>query len=160
MKAKPGIAAERLADLATEAKSEGKQEIAEVILKVKAENEHGDNLKGLKKAKQAEMKSTYAYLLNKEEKDEDVSSLNIFGLRLMILHRLNTLMPKECEKCLKDHTPDREEIPKVICIRCDHKACPECFSEPMAGWVYVCQPCKKVVKDDLGVNRLEEKHFS
>ena len=29
----------------------------------------------------------------------------------------------------------------------------------MDGWVYVCQPCKKVVKDDLGVNRLEDKHF-
>ena len=77
----------------------------------------------------------------------------------MILHRLNTLMPKECEKCLKDHTPNREEMPKVMCITCDHQACPGCFSEPMDGWVYVCQPCKKVVKDDLGVNRLEDKHF-
>ena len=77
----------------------------------------------------------------------------------MILHRLNTLMPMECEKCLKDHTPDREEMPKVMCITCDHQACPGCFSEPMDGWVYVCQPCKKVVKDDLGVGRLEDKHY-
>ena len=159
MKAKPSSAAERLADLATRAKEDGKQEIAGIILKVKAEKEPDDNLKGLKNAKKTELASTYAYLLNKEEKDKEVSSLNVDGLRLMILHRLNTLMPKECEKCLKDHTPDREDIPKVICIRCDHKACPECFSEPMDGWVYVCQPCKKVVKDDLGVNRLEEKHF-
>ena len=159
MKAKPGSAAERLADLATSAKGDGKQEIAEVILKVKAEKEPVDNLKGLKNAKKTELASTYAYLLNKEEKDKEVSCLNVDGLRLMILHRLNTLMPKECEKCLKDHTPDREEMPKVMCITCDHQACPGCFSEPMDGWVYVCQPCKKVVKDDLGVNRLEDKHF-
>ena len=161
MRAKPGHAAERLAELATKAIAEGKKDVADVILKVKAEKEHDENLKGLKKANKPEMVSTYAYLTNKEEKDKEVCSLNVVGLRLMIIHRLTTLMPKECEKCLKDHTQDREEIPKVACLRCDRPACPECFSEPMGhdSWVYVCQPCKKVVKDDLGVNRLEEKHF-
>ena len=161
MKAKPGIAAERLAELATKAKTDGKKDIADVILKVKAEKEHVDNLKGLGKAKQPELASTYAYLMNKERKDEEVSGLTVAGLRLMILHRLNTLMPKECEKCLKDHTQDREEIPKVVCLRCEHQACPECFPESMGydSWVYVCQPCKKVVKGDLGLHRLEEKHF-
>ena len=159
MKPKPSTAAERLADLATNAKADGKQEIAEVILKVKAEKETEENLKGLKNAKKAELVSTYAYLIDKEEKDKEVSSLTVDGLKSMILHRLNTLMPKECEKCRKDHTQDREEIPKVTCLRCDHQACPECFSEPKDGWVYVCQPCKKVVKDDLGLNRLGEKHL-
>ena len=109
MKAKPSSAAERLADLATRAKEDGKHEIAGIILKVKAEKEPDDNLKGLKNAKMTELASTYAYLLNKEEKDKEVSCLKVDGLRLMILHRLNTLMPKECEKCLKDHTPDRRD---------------------------------------------------
>ena len=53
MKPKPSTAAERLADLATNAKADGKQEIAEVILKVKAEKETEENLKGLKNAKKA-----------------------------------------------------------------------------------------------------------
>ena len=161
MRAKPGIAAERLAQLATKAKEDGKGDIADVILKVKAEKEHVDNLKGLKKAKQADLASTFAYLMNKMKNDEEVSSLTVDGLRLMILHRLNVLMPKECEKCLKDHTQDREETPKVVCLRCDHQACPDCFPESMGhdSWVYVCRPCKKVVKGDLGLNRLEEKHF-
>ena len=163
MKPKPTSAAERLAELATEAKSEGLDDVSHIIYQVKAGEEPEENLKALVrfKAKKEVWAATYAFLLNCEKKDEEVSMLNLDGLRLMILHRLRTLMPKECGKCLKNHTQDRQDRPKVICLRCDHPACPECFSEPvdLNTWVYVCQPCQKVVKDDLGVGRLEDKHF-
>ena len=162
MKPKPTFAAERLAQLATEANNEGLDNVSRIIMKVKAGEEHGENLKALdKQTLKDELAATYAYLSNCEKKDKEVSMLNKEGLKLMILHQLRTLMPRQCGKCLKDHTQDRLEKPKVTCLRCDHPACPECFSEPVGlnTWVYVCQPCQKVVKDDLGVGRLEEKHF-
>ena len=112
------------------------------------------------KGKKEELVSTYAYLINKDEKDEEVACLKPEGLKLMIIHRLTTLMPFQCGKCLREYCQERQENSKVTCLRCDQPACPDCFPDPIGqDLVYLCQPCKKVVKDDLGVNRLEEKHF-
>ena len=160
MKAKPTNAAQRLVELGTNAKSEGKDRVAEMIFNVKAGTDPDQQLRSLK-GKKEELVSTYAYLINKDEKDKEVTCLKPDGLKLMIIHRLNTLMPIECGKCLKDYCQEREENSKVICLRCDQPACPECYPDLLGhdNLVYLCQPCRKVVKNDLGVNRLEEKHF-
>ena len=152
MREKPKNAAERLADLGTEAKREGKDRVGETILSVKYGKGHEQQVKSLK-GKKEELVSTY-------EKDEEVACLKPEGLKLMIIHRLTTLMPFQCGKCLRDYFQERQENSKVTCLRCDQPACPDCFPDPIGqDLVYLCQPCKKVVKDDLGVNRLEEKHF-
>ena len=159
MREKPKNAAERLADLGTEAKREGKDRVGETILSVKYGKGHEQQVRSLK-GKKEELVSTYAYLINKDEKDEEVACLKPEGLKLMIIHRLTALMPFQCGKCLRDYCQERQENSKVTCLRCDQPACPYCFPDPVGqDLVYLCQPCKKVVKDDLGVNRLEEKHF-
>ena len=159
MREKPTNAAQRLADLGTEAKREGKDRVAETILSVKYGKGHEQQVRSLK-GKKEELVSTYAYLINKDEKDEEVACLKPEGLKLMIIHRLTTLMPFQCGKCLREYCQERQENSKVTCLRCDQPACPDCFPDPIGqDLVYLCQPCKKVVKDDLGVNRLEEKHF-
>ena len=159
MREKPTNAAQRLADLGTEAKREGKDRVAETILSVKYGKGHEQQVRSLK-GKKEELVSTYAYLINKDEKDEEVACLKPEGLKLMIIHRLTTLMPFQCGKCLRDYCQERQENSKVTCLRCDQPACPYCFPDPVGqDLVYLCQPSKKVVKDDLGVNRLEEKHF-
>ena len=159
MREKPTNAAQRLADLGTEAKREGKDRVGETILSVKYGKGHEQQVRSLK-GKKEELVSTYAYLINKDEKDEEVACLKPEGLKLMIIHRLTTLMPFQCGKCLRDYCQERQENSKVTCLRCDQPACPYCFPDPVGqDLVYLCQPCKKVVKDDLGVNRLEEKHF-
>ena len=159
MREKPTNAAQRLADLGTEAKREGKDRVGETILSVKYGKGHEQQVRSLK-GKKEELVSTYAYLINKDEKDEEVACLKPEGLKLMIIHRLTTLMPFQCGKCLRDYCQERQENSKVTCLRCDQPACPDCFPDPIGqDLVYLCQPCKKVVKDDLGVNRLEEKHF-
>ena len=159
MREKPKNAAERLADLGTEAKREGKDRVGETILSVKYGKGHEQQVRSLK-GKKEELVSTYAYLINKDEKDEEVACLKPEGLKLMIIHRLTTLMPFQCGKCLREYCQERQENSKVTCLRCDQPACPDCFPDPIGqDLVYLCQPSKKVVKDDLGVNRLEEKHF-
>ena len=139
--------------------------MAAVILLVKSEQEHGANVKNLKSgpgARRGPLAGTYAYLMNQKETDKEVSRLNVEGLRLMILHRLNTLMPQGCKKCRKDHYLMVSEKPGVTCLRCDQPACKDCYTDypGIDTWEYVCSPCKKVVKSDLGEGRLEpEKHI-
>ena len=77
MKPKPLSAAERLADLATEAKNEGLDDVSHIIYQVKAGEKPEENLKALVKAKAKKdvLVATYAFLLNREKKDEEVSML-------------------------------------------------------------------------------------
>ena len=125
---------------------------------MKGDTRHLDNVKNLKTgagAKRGALERTYAYLIGKKV-EEEIAKLNVEGLREMILHTLNTLMPQGCKRCLTDHYRMLDEVPKVTCLRCDMPACPSCYTEPSLGWVYVCSPCTKVVSDDLGVGGLEE----
>ena len=160
---KPSDAAQRLADLGTEANSEGHKEVAAVLFSVKGDvDEYVDNLKNLRSgpgSKRGALEKTYAYLIRKKVEDEEVARLNVEGLREMILHTLNTLMPQHCRGCRKDHYRRLEEEPMVSCLRCDKPACSSCYKEHNPGWQYVCSPCAKVVSDDLGLGRLEEKHL-
>ena len=160
---KPSDAAQRLADLGTEANSEGQEEVAAVIFSVKGDvDEYVDNLKNLRSGpglKRGALEKTYAYLIRKKVEDEEVARLNVEGLREMILHTLNTLMPQYCRGCRKDHYRRLQEEPIVSCLRCDKPACTSCYKETNPGWQYICSPCAKVVSDDLGLGRLEEKHL-
>ena len=59
MREKPTNAAQRLADLGTEAKREGKDRVAETILSVKYGKGHEQQVRSLK-GKKEELVSTYA----------------------------------------------------------------------------------------------------
>ena len=100
-KKKPSHAAQRLADLGTEAVAGGHEDVAQVIFLVKGDQEHPDNIKNLKKdagAKRSHLEKTYAYLIGSKVEEEEVVRLNVEGLREMILHQLNILMPQQCKK--------------------------------------------------------------
>ena len=113
---KPSDAAQRIAELGTEAAAAGPEEVAQVIFKVKGDAEHPDNIKNLSSGpvvKRGFLEKTYVYLVKKEVEDDEVARLNVEGLRVMILHQLNTLMPQQCKRCLVDHYLMVEETPKV-----------------------------------------------
>ena len=47
-----------------------------------------------------------------------MARLKVEGLREMILHRLNTLMPQQCKMCLKNYYLMIKEQAVVSCLRC------------------------------------------
>ena len=78
-----------LIKLATEAASIKLDVVAETLYKIKTRDSRTQNVKNLgNKAKQNELALTYAFLMNTEEKDEEVTKFNMIGLQNMIMNRL------------------------------------------------------------------------
>ena len=66
---------------------------------------------------------------------------------------------KQFLECHPNYNLMVDESPKVTCLRCDAPACPSCYTDRSLDWVYICHPCNKVVREDLGLGRLEDKHL-
>ena len=147
-----------LTKIATEASGMELDEVKKTLFKVKAgdlANNSTENLKGTRD----ELSKLYAFLIDKEEKDEDVTKFKMEGLKTMIIHRLKQLMPVGCPKCNTVYVNDRQEAPQVTCRRCGIGACPECFTseERRNKWTYLCRCCDEAVVHMMGEESLAGK---
>ena len=151
-----------LIKLATEAASIKLDVVAETLYKIKARDSRTQNVKNLgNKAKQNELALTYAFLMNTEEKDEEVTKFNMIGLQNMIMNRVKQLMPVGCPKCNQVYVNERQGAPQVTCRMCGVGACPDCFSseERKNRWTFLCRSCDKIVTNMMGEEALEKKCF-
>ena len=123
-------------------------------------NSWNDNYKSLSSQARTKLSKTYAHLMNVDIEDEKVARLSKDGLRVMILHRMQELMPEQCGTCLKTYYYERTDQPMVCCIRCNRGACGECYpNNPGAGRSFfnLCTKCEKFVSSNIGENALDPK---
>ena len=112
-----------LTKLATEANDLKMDEVARTLYQVKPGDEIQESLAKLGAMLQKELVKTYAFLVNKKEKEEDVTKFTKKGLQVMIMNRLKQLMPVGCKKCNNMYRNCREEAPQVTCRMCGIGAC-------------------------------------
>ena len=131
--------------LATEATDLNLDEVGKTLHQIKPGDKIEQSLAKVGKRKQGELAKTYAWLMNKEEKDEVVTKLKKEGYPIMIMFRLKQLMPVGCNICNKVYLNGRLEAPQVMCRMCGIGACPDCFTseERMNKWSFLCGPNKK-----------------
>ena len=83
--------------ISTEASNLQLLEVATILNKVKAGDSEAKNIASLgSKSETRDLAQTYAFLLNKHEKDEEVAKLTKPGLQTMIMFRLKQLIPLGC----------------------------------------------------------------
>ena len=160
--------------LQTESKELGKElgkEIGETLFKkINMDNSFDWNVRSLQQGcSRQDLKQFYAFLLAAKEEDERVTSLNLSGLRKMVVFRLTQLMPQACVPCKgKTFYYGREEQAVVSCRRCQKTACRTCY--PMEeiskvdelqrkGWRYMCKECDEEVERHTGLERLNQEDF-
>ena len=150
-----------LTKIATEAGDLKMDEVARTLFQVKPGDEIEESIAKLGKMLQSELAKTYAFLVNKKEKEEEVTKFTKKGLQVMIMNRLKQLMPVGCKKCNKMYLNCREEAPQVMCRMCGIGACPDCFTseERMNKWTFLCGVCDEEVIHMKGEKALEEKYF-
>ena len=108
-----GLSADDLKDdkiltkIVTEAGGLELDEVRKTLFRVKAGDLAKESVENLKGAKVEELERTYAYLTNKEEKDEEVTKLKVEGLKAMIICSLRQLTPVGCPKCNVVYVNDR-----------------------------------------------------
>ena len=149
-----------LCKIATDAANLKLEEVATTLFKVKAEDTDSKKIEKVgSKQTQSDLTKTYAFLLNKEEKDEEVTKFTKIGLQTMIVHRLKQLMPLGCNKCNTVYTNDRQEAPQVTCRMCGVGACQDCFpsEERKNKWFFLCGKCDEYVVGKMGEEALEKK---
>ena len=138
-------------------------DIEETIFKVKMTQTWTESYKSLNEQSRDKLAKTYAHLMNLEDtSSEEVAKLNKDGLRVMVLHRLQELMPEQCQTCTKTHSYHRTETPMVCCVRCNRGACKDCYqSNPGAGrsFHYLCTNCEKFVSSNIGEKALNANHL-
>ena len=165
-----GLSADDLKDdkiltkIVTEAGGLELDEVKKTLFKVKAGDLAKESVENLKGAKVEELQRTYAYLTNKEEKDEEVTKFKVEGLKAMIIYRLRQLMPVGCPKCNVVYVNDRLDVPQVTCRGCGIGACPDCFTseEKMNKWTFLCRSCDEAVvcmkgEESLAENKLKKE---
>ena len=158
------LSADDLADdkvltvIATEARELQLPEVARTLHKVKAGDSTQETLGKLGKSLQPELAKTYAFLLNKGEKDEEVTRLTVHGLKAMIIHRVKQLMPLGCPKCNRVYLNGRLDAPQVTCRMCGVGACQDCFTcdERMNKWTFLCGTCDQEIVGMKGEEALED----
>ena len=165
-----GLSADDLKDdkiltkIVTEAGGLELDEVRKTLFRVKAGDLAKESVENLKGAKVEELERTYAYLTNKEEKDEEVTKFKVEGLKAMIIYRLRQLMPVGCPKCNVVYVNDRLDVPQVTCRGCSIGACPDCFTseEKMNKWTFLCRSCDEAVvcmkgEESLAENKLKKE---
>ena len=150
-----------LAKIATDVgDSKEMEDIRDAINKVKVAQDYEENFKALNLTTEV-LRRTYAYLMNKDIKDEEVVKLLKDGLRIEILRRLVIMMPEQCKTCQQMVTWGREETPLVTCRLCRAGACPTCYPQVLnLGWRYLCGPCDGSVasQHEVLAKHLESKY--
>ena len=149
-----------LCKIATEAMNLQLQEVATILHKVKAGDTESKNIANLgSKSDTRDLAQTYAFLLNMDEKDEEVDKLTKQGLQTMIMYRLKQLMPVGCRKCNTVYTNDRLGAPQVTCRMCGVGACQDCFpsEERKNKWFFLCGKCDEFVVRKMGEEALDKK---
>ena len=143
--------------------AKGEEDIEKTVFKVKMNQTWDESYKALNEQSREKLAKTFAYLKNLEDaKEEEVAKLSKDGLRVMVLPRLQELMPELCQPCHKTHFYERTETPMVCCVRCNKGACRDCYqSNPGAGrsFYYLCSTCEKFVSTNIGDKALTSNHL-
>ena len=121
----------------------GMDDVANTIMRVKAGESIKESKKNLASVSVLALGRTYAYLMNINKDEEDVTKLKKEELEIMIMYRLKQLMPTGCIKCNKLHHTTRTEVPEVTCRMCGTGACKDCFTtvERNNKWTHLCKVC-------------------
>ena len=142
--------------------AKGDGDIEETIFKVKMSQTWDQSFKSLNDQSRDKLAKTFAWLRNEDTNHEDIAKLTKDGLRVMVLHRLQELMPELCQTCHNNNFYDRTDQPMVCCVRCNKGACKECYpSNPGAGrsFFYLCVTCEKFVSTNVGDKALTANHL-
>ena len=90
-----------LVNIATEATNLNLDQVAKTLHQIKPGMGYKESIAKVGAMKQSELAKTFAFLMNKDEKDEVVTKLKKEGYPIMILFRLKQLMPVGCTICNK-----------------------------------------------------------
>ena len=73
--------------------------IGKTINAVKTSDSFNQNMKNLGGIQKDNLRMTYAYLAGLDKNDNNLLSLKVEGLKIMVLHHLKLVMPQDCLDC-------------------------------------------------------------
>ena len=162
----PEDLSQRILNLQTEAADD---DVTKVLFKIKSVEDFNQNVANLSNQGKdmvtvKMLRSTLAFLHDTSVEDKKVAMLHKTGLCKMIMARIYQLAPYYCDLCQKFHYLMRGQEPVIACLRCGAGACPTCYTGEdiltLRKWKYICQGCESVVKNDIGLGKLDAKDWN